>query len=90
MMWLLPAAQGSRAQIIVIMTYVVALGEFSHIIAGSVECAFLVQSGTASLAQYALDFFLPTILGNIVGGTTLVALLNYGQVAAELEEPGES
>jgi formate-nitrite transporter family protein len=90
MMWLLPAAQGSRAQIIVIMTYVVALGEFSHIIAGSVECAFLVQSGRASLAQYALDFFLPTILGNIVGGTTLVALLNYGQVAAELEEPGES
>jgi hypothetical protein len=26
MMWLLPAAQGCRAQIIVIMTYVVALG----------------------------------------------------------------
>jgi formate/nitrite transporter FocA (FNT family) len=44
MMWLLPAAKGSRAHIIVIMTYVVALGEFSHIIAGSVECAFLVQA----------------------------------------------
>lgn len=89
MMWLLPAAKGSRAHIIVVMTYVVALGEFSHIIAGSVECAFLVQSGRASLAQYASDFFLPAVLGNIVGGTTLVALLNYGQVAAELDKPRE-
>jgi formate/nitrite transporter FocA (FNT family) len=72
-----------------IMTYVVALGEFSHIVAGSVECAYLVQRGQASTAQYGYDFFLPTLLGNILGGTTLVALLNYGQVAAELDKAGE-
>jgi len=89
MMWLLPATKGSRVHIIVIMTYVIALGEFSHIIAGSTECAFLVQSGNASLHQYASSFFLPTLLGNIAGGTTLVALLNYGQVAAELDKPEE-
>jgi formate-nitrite transporter family protein len=87
MMWLLPATKGSRAHIVVIMTYVVALGEFAHIVAGSVECAYLVQRGQASIAQYGYDFFLPTLLGNILGGTTLVALLNYGQVAAELERP---
>jgi formate-nitrite transporter family protein len=87
MMWLLPAAKGSRAHIIVIMTYVLALGEFSHIIAGSVGCAFLVQSGKASFSDYILVFFVPTLLGNVLGGTTLVALLNYGQVAAELETP---
>ncbi|WP_439399173.1 formate/nitrite transporter family protein [Bradyrhizobium sp. PMVTL-01] len=89
MAWLLPAAKGTRAHIIVVMTYVVALGEFAHIIAGSVECAFLVQSDRASLAQYALDFFMPTLLGNILGGTTLVALLNYGQVAAEINDHRE-
>lgn len=87
MMWLLPAVKGSRAHIIVIMSYVVALGEFSHIVAGSVECSFLVQSGRASIGQYWQAFFLPTLLGNIAGGTTLVALLNYGQVAAELDKP---
>jgi formate/nitrite transporter FocA (FNT family) len=86
MMWLLPATKGSRAHIIVVMTYVVALGEFAHIVAGSVECAYLVQRGQVSLAQYGYDFFLPTLLGNILGGTTLVALLNYGQVAAELDK----
>jgi len=87
MMWLLPAAKGSRAHIIIIMTYVLALGEFSHIIAGSVDCAFLVQTGKASLSDYIVVFFIPTLLGNVVGGTTLVALLNYGQVAAELDKP---
>ena len=89
MAWLLPATKGSRAHIVVVMTYVVALGQFAHIIAGSVECAFLVQSGRASLNQYAFDFFLPTLLGNILGGTTLVALLNYGQVAAEIDDHRE-
>lgn len=85
MMWLLPAANGSRAHIIVIMTYVLALGQFSHIVAGSVDCVFLVQMGKASLSDYGFLFFIPTLLGNVVGGTTLVALLNYGQVAPELE-----
>ncbi|MEN3290543.1 MAG: formate-nitrite transporter family protein [Bradyrhizobium sp.] len=84
MMWLLPAAKGSRAHIIIIMTYVLALGEFAHIIAGSVDCSFLVQSGKATLSDYVFVFFIPTLLGNVIGGTTLVALLNYGQVAAEL------
>lgn len=86
MMWLLPAVKGTRPHIIIIMTYVLALGEFSHIIAGSVDCAFVVQVGKASISEYLLVFFVPTLLGNVVGGTTLVALLNYGQVAAELEE----
>jgi formate-nitrite transporter family protein len=88
MMWLLPAVKGARAHIVTAMTYVVALGQFSHIIAGSVECAFLVQTGKATAHDYVLVFFIPTVLGNIVGGTTLVALLNYGQVAAELDEVG--
>lgn len=89
MMWLLPASDSSRAHIIIIMTYVIALGEFSHIIAGSVDCAFMVQIGAVSLRDYAVVFFAPTLLGNILGGTTLVALFNYGQVAAELDKPVE-
>jgi formate-nitrite transporter family protein len=87
MMWLLPAADNMRAQIIIIMTYVLALAEFSHIVAGSVDCAFMVQMGKASFSAYVLAFFVPTLLGNVVGGTALVALLNYGQVAAELDKP---
>lgn len=87
MMWLLPATKGSRPHIIAIMTYVIALCEFSHIVAGSVDAAFLVQLGKISLFDYLFAFFIPTLLGNVIGGTTLVAILNYGQVAAELGKP---
>jgi formate/nitrite transporter FocA (FNT family) len=75
-----------RTQIIIIMTYMLALGEFSHIVAGSVDCAFMVQM-KASFSANVLAFFVPTLLGNVVGGTALVALLDYGQVAAELDKP---
>ncbi len=86
MVWLLPAVDTARPMIIVIMTYVVALGGFSHVIAGSVDAFYLVESGRANLADYALRFFLPTLLGNVAGGVALVAVLNYGQVASEIEE----
>jgi formate/nitrite transporter FocA (FNT family) len=85
MVWLLPAAETARLWIIIIITYVVGLGAFSHIIAGSVECAYLVLVGQAGLQDYAMRFFLPTLLGNITGGVALVAVLNYGQVAPEIK-----
>lgn len=86
MVWLLPAADTARPLIIVAVTFVVALGGFNHIIVGSVDTAFLVWSGAADLGIYAGAFFLPTLIGNVLGGVTLVAALNYGQVAEELEE----
>jgi formate-nitrite transporter family protein len=35
MVWLLPAAEANRVQVIVIVTYGVALGSFAHVIAGA-------------------------------------------------------
>jgi formate-nitrite transporter family protein len=85
MVWLLPASNGSRPLIIIIITYVVGLSGFAHIIAGSVECAFLVQIGEATFYEFVIGFFVPTLLGNVLGGVTLVAALNYGQVVPEIE-----
>jgi formate/nitrite transporter FocA (FNT family) len=85
MVWLLPAAEGARPTIIVVITYVVALGQFSHIIAGSVDCAFLAFTGATGWDDFVLRFFIPTLLGNVCGGVALVAALNYGQVAPEVE-----
>src|SRR3954454_1815240 len=58
MVWLFPASNGSRPLIIIIVTYVVGLSGFAHIIAGSVECAFLVQIGEASIEDFTTRFFL--------------------------------
>ncbi len=85
MVWLLPAAEGARPLTILIITYIVSLCGFSHIIAGSVDCAFLVQTGQASWVEFLTRFYAPTLVGNILGGVALVAALNYGQVAAEIE-----
>lgn len=80
--WLLPAAQSARVSIIVIITYWVGLGSFSHIVAGSVKVFHLVDIGAASYTDYLLKFFIPTLIGNIIGGVSLVAALNYAQVVA--------
>jgi formate/nitrite transporter FocA (FNT family) len=85
MVWLLPAAEGARPWTIIIVTYIVALCGLSHIIAGAVDCAFIVAIGQATWSEFLVRFFLPTLLGNIAGGVTLVAALNYGQVAPEIE-----
>jgi formate/nitrite transporter FocA (FNT family) len=85
MVWLLPAAETARPFVIIIVTYVVGLGGFAHIIAGSVDVLYLVESGQASWADFVTRFFAPTLLGNVLGGVALVAVLNYGQVAPEIE-----
>jgi formate/nitrite transporter FocA (FNT family) len=90
MVWLLPGAEGMRPIVIILITYVVALGDFSHIIAGSVDAFYLVATGAATFGDYVSRFFLPTLLGNVTGGVALVAVLNYGQVAAEIEKGGGS
>ena len=84
MVWLLPAAQGTRLHIIIILTYLVALGGFAHIIAGSVDVLYLVNRGVVSWGTYFIGFMLPTLIGNIIGGTSLVAALNFAQVAGEV------
>jgi formate/nitrite transporter FocA (FNT family) len=82
MVWMLPAAESARFFVVVVMTYLVALGGFSHIIAGSVEVFYALLTGGAGLGDY-LGWMLPTLAGNIIGGTTLVAALGHAQVAGE-------
>jgi formate/nitrite transporter FocA (FNT family) len=86
MVWLLPSADASRALIIILLTYVIAICQFPHIVAGSVEAAFRVFTGHATVADYVVRFLIPTFLGNAVGGAILAALLNHAPLATELTE----
>lgn len=83
MVWLLPGAKSSEMGVIFFITYLVGLGELVHIVIGSVFVLYLVTTGAASWGAYFGQFMLPTLLGNITGGVTLVAVLNYGQVAPQ-------
>ena len=81
MVWLLPAAESARVEIIIIITYLIGIGAFSHVIAGSTTVLFLVASGVISSKVYLSQFLLPTLLGNVIGGVSLVAALGHAQVA---------
>jgi len=81
MVWLLPGAKNSNVAIIIIITYLVGLADLAHIIAGSVEVLYTVTTKATSWGQYFGNYMIPTLLGNIIGGVSLVAVLNYAQVA---------
>lgn len=82
MVWMLPAAKSGQAAVIIIMTYLVGIGTFAHIIVGSHEVLYLVVSGQATIADYLTGFMIPALAGNIIGGLALVAGLNHAQVVS--------
>ncbi|MCE8008598.1 formate/nitrite transporter family protein [Aestuariivita sp.] len=84
--WMMPGQNGNEVLLIVLFTWLIAAGDFTHIIAGSVEMWFLLLQGDLGLGSAALDFFLPVLAGNVVGGTAVFTLLAWGQVKAEVEE----
>jgi formate-nitrite transporter family protein len=84
MVWLMPAAASARILVIVAVTWLIAAGEFSHVIAGSGEAAVAAMQGAIGWQDYALGFLLPAFIGNSVGGVVFVALLNHAQVKKEV------
>lgn len=81
MLWLLPFAETARVGVIILVTFLIGLAHFPHIIAGSVPALYAVFQGSHSVLDYVVYFFLPTLIGNIVGGILMVAVINYAQVA---------
>jgi formate-nitrite transporter family protein len=84
MVWLLPSSEGTQFHVIVLMTYLIAAGGFMHIVAGSVEAFMLVLNGEWSWLAMVGGFIVPVLIGNIVGGTALFALIAYAQVMKEI------
>jgi formate-nitrite transporter family protein len=88
--WLLAATHATGAQIALIWlcTAPIAALHFRHSIAGAAEAFYRAASGAAGWGEMLTGFVVPAVLGNVIGGVMLVALLNYGQVAAEREGSG--
>lgn len=80
MVWMTAATEQSRLAIIVICTYLIAIGGFTHVVVGSAEAMYMVFAGQASLGDAAFRFALPTLAGNVVGGSLIFALISHAQV----------
>jgi formate-nitrite transporter family protein len=86
MVWLLPAAETARIWVIMILTYLVGLGHFPHIIAGAVEAFYAGLNGLRTWPALLVSYGLPTLIGNTIGGVTLVAVLAHAQIVGDKEK----
>ena len=79
--WMVTASHWTIGQLVVtwMLTFIVGAGHFSHCIASSAEIVAAIMSGHLHFGDYA-RWLLPATLGNIIGGVSIVTLLNYGQV----------
>lgn len=84
LVWMIPSARGFSLFLIALVTYFIALGDFTHIVVGSTELAYAVLNGNADLFHYFFIFLIPTGLGNIIGGTGVFTALVYAQIHEEL------
>jgi formate/nitrite transporter FocA (FNT family) len=84
MVWMIPSAESAKFAVVTLMTYLIAIGGFTHIVAGSVEAYLLVLSGAWEWWRMIVEFIAPVLLGNMIGGTALFALISYAQVMEEI------
>ncbi len=84
LVWMLPSARGgTEFWVIVMMTYIIAIGDFAHIVAGSAEAFILMLQGQLDIIK-GVAFLIAACAGNIVGGTFLFAVIAYNQVKNEM------
>jgi formate/nitrite transporter FocA (FNT family) len=84
MVWLIPAAGVAQFHVVFLMTYLIGVGGFTHVVAGSVESFLLLVTGQLDAAGLLVQFMLPVLAGNVVGGTVLFALISHAQVMKEM------
>jgi formate/nitrite transporter FocA (FNT family) len=84
LVWILSSTEHVEFLIITLLTYLIALFGFTHIVAGSAEAIYGVLTGTTTLENAVFRFFMPTLAGNVFGGTVLFSVLSYAQVREEI------
>ncbi|MDZ5434810.1 formate/nitrite transporter family protein [Pseudomonas fluorescens] len=90
MVWMIPSMESAKMWIIILITYFMALGDFTHIVVGSVEVSYLVFAGELPWQDFWLVFAGPTLVGNIVGGSFIFALISHAQIRSESGPPKET
>ena len=88
--WTLPNARDQSVLVIVILTYVLTVAGFSHSIAGSDEAFLLLFMGHTGIWQTFAELIAPAVLGNLVGGAGVFALLAHAQVRGEMPQGDDS
>ena len=85
LVWMLPRIESAgEVLMITFVTYMIGLGGFSHVVAGSTELFIVVLKGEMSVLSAVFGGVLPALIGNVIGGTVIFAALAYAQVREEI------
>lgn len=84
--WTLPNARDQAFWIILAITYAVAIAGFSHSVVGSDEAFLLAFTGHVGWTEALFALIAPAVLGNLVGGAGLFAVLAHAQVRSDKED----
>ena len=82
--WIRAAIINGEFWVVLTLTYVIAVGDFTHVVAGSAETFLLLFAGQIGISYALGNLVTPALIGNVIGGTGLFALLAYAQVRQEL------
>ncbi|MGI4838390.1 MAG: formate/nitrite transporter family protein [Janthinobacterium lividum] len=88
LVWIIPSVKDGKIWLIVMVTYLMALGDFTHIVVGSAEVSYLVWAGELSWGEFWAHFAGPTLAGNIIGGSFIFALISHAQVRSDSAPQG--
>ena len=86
MVWMLPSAGNAKILVILLMTWLIAVADTTHIVVGTIEVLYLVFTGALPWQSFIWPFAIPTLLGNICGGTFIFALLSHAQIRMDMQK----
>lgn len=84
--WMIPQLESGHVPVVIIFTWLIAAGDFTHVVAGSVEMAFLLVQNELRLFDAIFGFFLPVLAGNVIGGTAVFSMMVWGQVKDDVQQ----
>ncbi|WP_395391048.1 formate/nitrite transporter family protein [Novosphingobium sp. BL-8A] len=82
--WMLPSSKGFEIFVVALFAWLISAGGFAHVVAGSTEMFLLVLHGEMPVLDAFTLHLAPTLVGNVIGGTGLFALLAFAQIKAEI------
>lgn len=86
--WLSAASRDTIGRIVFVLltTAAIGFGPFHHAILGTTEVLSAIVLGAGVAPAAFVPFIVFTTIGNVIGGTVFVALLNYGHIALAGEQ----
>ncbi|WP_336346084.1 formate/nitrite transporter family protein [Halalkalicoccus ordinarius] len=81
--WVEYATQDTISRVVVVYLAFLAIpiGNLFHVVTSFTEMFYVVFAGELSVVTGMIEFVLPVLLGNTIGGITLVTVVNYFQTS---------